>query len=76
MSDPVIEVSVDALHVDVAAQEPTVEVQHTGQMGPAGPANLFIQNAVPVTVLTSYLWVQTGLGAGTDLTFWVEDGLA
>ena len=48
----------------------------TGASGAAGPQNLFVQNAAPVTAPPTYLWIQTGLGAGTDMTFWVEDGLA
>jgi hypothetical protein len=36
---------------------------------------LFIQNAAPLNPPPTYLWIQTGIGLGTDLTFWVEDGL-
>lgn len=36
---------------------------------------IFIQPTAPVTALTTYLWVQTGLGtSGEDCTFWIEDG--
>ena len=36
--------------------------------------NVFVQNAAPSSPPSAYLWVQTGLGDGTDFTFWVEDG--
>lgn len=60
--------------VEVVFQELSIIVETAGQ-GPAGPANLFIQNAAPVTAQPTYLWVQTMLGAGTDFTLWIEDGL-
>lgn len=37
--------------------------------------NLFVQPTAPVTSLTTYLWVQTEIGANDDFTFWIEDGL-
>ncbi len=38
--------------------------------------NLFVQAAAPSFPPTKYMWAQTGLGDdGTDLTFWIEDGL-
>lgn len=37
--------------------------------------NVFVQNAAPSPTETTYLWIQTGLGPGTDMTFWIEDGL-
>ena len=41
-----------------------------------GSDNVFIQNAPPGSPPATYLWIQTGLGgSGTDMTFWVEDGL-
>lgn len=46
-----------------------------GPPGPAGPQNLFVQETAPVTSESTYLWVQTGIGANDDLTFWVEDAL-
>jgi len=36
---------------------------------------LFVQGAAPVAPPPTYLWIQTGLGAGTDMTFWIEDSL-
>jgi hypothetical protein len=38
---------------------------------------LYVQPDAPVFLLgQAGLWVQTGLGvAGTDATFWIEDGL-
>jgi hypothetical protein len=42
----------------------------------AGSTSLYIQNAAPSSPPTTYLWIQTGLGlSGTDMTFWVEDGM-
>lgn len=35
---------------------------HIGPSAPANPPN-------------RYLWIQTGLGDGTDFTMWFEDGL-
>ena len=35
---------------------------------------LYIQNSNPGSS-SPYIWIQTGLGpAGTDMTFWIEDG--
>lgn len=48
----------------------------TGATGAAGPANLYIQNATPSSPPATYAWFQTELGAGTDFTVWLEDGLA
>lgn len=43
-----------------------------GPKGDPGPANLIVG---PVNTLTiPGLWVQTGLGDGTDFTIWIEDG--
>ena len=37
---------------------------------------LFVSNSEPsVSAGVPYLWVQTGLGGGADMTFWVEDGI-
>lgn len=48
-----------------------VEVMIPGAQGPSalsvGPTN----NLTPGT---AGLWVQTGLGGGTDWTLWIEDG--
>ncbi len=36
---------------------------------------LFAQNTAPSNPPPTYLWIQTGIGLGTDMTFWVEDSL-
>lgn len=41
-----------------------------GPQGPAGPQNLFIQATQP-TSTDPYLWVQTGLGGGSDFAFFL-----
>lgn len=35
---------------------------------------VYIQPAAPTGTPVTYLWVQTGLGAGTDFTIWFEGG--
>lgn len=58
------------------------QVFHTGGGGGGGGSSsggsgtqvVFVQDAAPATSLTRYLWVQTNMGAGEDITFWVEDG--
>lgn len=42
--------------------------------GGGGTQNLFVQNSTPGSPPSTYLWIQTGLGAGSDFTFWIEDG--
>ena len=37
--------------------------------------SIFVQNVPPPSPPSSYLWIQTGLGSGHDMTFWIEDGL-
>ena len=53
-----------------------------GEVGPAGPSGgsssggpIFVQSTAPTPPGGPYLWVQTGQGSGTDITFWVEDNL-
>lgn len=36
--------------------------------------NLFVQNAAPTNAPSKFLWIQTGLGSGSDFTVWFEDG--
>lgn len=44
--------------------------------GGAGTQEVFVQATAPsVTAGTQYIWFQTGLGTGNDMTLWVEDGL-
>lgn len=47
----------------------------TGTSGYSGVQKVFVQTTAPVSPPASYLWIQTGLGAGHDVTFWYEDGL-
>lgn len=61
----------------------------TGNIGPQGPqgpqgepgtsgsgsSNTFVQNTAPTPTGSPYLWIQTGVGSGTDFTFWIEDTL-
>lgn len=42
--------------------------------GSAGTENVFVQAAAPSSPPSTYMWVQTGLGDGSGMTFWVEDG--
>jgi hypothetical protein len=44
-----------------------------GIQGVPGPANLVVSPTNPGLTQPG-LWVQTGLGSGTDMTFWIEDG--
>jgi len=54
----------------------TVSIAQQGPPGPAAPAGrVFVQNVAPMPPGGNYLWIQTGLGAGTDITFWIEDNL-
>ena len=46
-----------------------------GVQGEAGPQNLFVQADDPVMTGPG-LWIQTGLGDGDEVTFWIEDGAA
>lgn len=39
-----------------------------------GTQNVFVQASAPSNPPATYLWVQTELGDGADMTFWVEDG--
>lgn len=41
----------------------------------SGMPPMFIQNTNPGYTQGAYLWIQTGTGDGTGITFWVEDGL-
>jgi hypothetical protein len=37
--------------------------------------NLFVQPTAPISPPSTYLWIQTGLGAGgSEFTMWIEDG--
>lgn len=69
--------------VTVGVQGPEGAQGPSGPSGPAGPAgatgpagvqNLFIGPDAPLTPPASYLWIETGLGLGEDMTFWVESG--
>jgi hypothetical protein len=46
----------------------------SGGGGVAGSVPLFVQDSAP-TAPGNYMWVETGLGAGTDWTIWIEDGI-
>lgn len=41
----------------------------------SGELPVFIQNTQPTGISSKYIWIQTGLGAGTDFTFWFDDGV-
>lgn len=45
-----------------------------GAQGEPGPNTLHIGPDQPDFGELPGLWIQTGLGAGGDMTFWVEDG--
>ncbi len=50
--------------------------QTTAYKGPgATDKAVYVQNTAPSTPPTTYVWVQTGLGAGSDWTLWFEDSL-
>lgn len=62
----------------------TVEVISKGPKGDKGEKgdtgevqhNLFVQPSAPSPITPiPYLWIQTGIGANNDITFWIEDGL-
>lgn len=44
--------------------------------GHSGSANLVVGPSAPnpATLDSQYLWVQTGLGTGHDISIWYEDG--
>ena len=68
--------------IQVLQQSPVLQVvQQTsavqvvqGAQGPAGPSTLFIGPDAPTPPGLPYLWIQTGLGDGSDFTIWFEDG--
>jgi len=37
--------------------------------------SLFIQDTAPTSLSSKYMWIQTGLGDGTDFTVWFENGI-
>ena len=44
--------------------------------GGGGTQQVFVQTTAPVVSTgTQYIWFQTGIGEGNDMTLWVEDGL-
>jgi len=45
-----------------------------GDKGDPGDQRVFIQPTAPDFNGGVGLWIQTGLGAGSDFTFWIEDG--
>lgn len=51
-----------------------VEFEGSGSADGIAGVPLFIQETSP-GISTAHLWIQTGLGDGSDMTFWVEDGL-
>lgn len=58
--------------VDVQAALEELEGEIVGH---THPSVVYVQDTAPVGVLPSkYLWVQTNMGAGEDITFWIEDG--
>ena len=51
-------------------------VDLTSGGGGGGTQQVFAQPTAPVvTPGTPYLWFQTGLNGGQDMTLWVEDGV-
>lgn len=64
--------TLSSLTVSGAVSASNLSGTNTGDQAP----NVFIQPSAPSGVVGNYLWVETGLGAGTDFTFWVEDGIA
>lgn len=46
----------------------------TGSASAPGAQNVYVQDTAPTSPPATYLWIETGLGAGDDMTFWVEDG--
>lgn len=68
-----VEIISPVTEVSVVGSVQVIEVG--GATGPAGPLNLFIQDTQPVTTLSKYLWIQTGMGVdGTGFTINFEDG--
>lgn len=54
----------------------TLALSVSEPQGPQGSQRLAIGPEAPsYGAGESYLWVQTGLGDGSGMTFWIEDGL-
>jgi hypothetical protein len=45
-----------------------------GTSGGSDGVPLYIQDGAPSSPPAKYAWFQTGLGAGSDMTLWVETG--
>lgn len=51
------------------------EIKDVRGTGGSGTQQVFVQPAQPVVAQgVSYIWFQTGLGDGSDMTMWIEDG--
>lgn len=50
-------------------------ISATNFVSSGGELPVFIQNTQPTGITSKYIWVQTGLGAGSDFTFWFDDGV-
>ena len=68
--------NVAALATRAAQEIKAVRGEIAALPGGGGAQQVFVQPAAPVVAPgTPHLWFQTGLGAGDDMTLWVEDGL-
>lgn len=68
--------NVAALAARTALEIKAVRAEMAALPGGGGAQQVFVQPAAPVVAPgTPHLWFQTGLGAGNDMTLWVEDGL-
>lgn len=64
-----------------AVQEAPIDgqmyVRENGQWVAAPQAGIngavFVSETTPTTVATEYIWIQTGLGDGSDFTVWFND---
>lgn len=66
---------VDALATRVGEEIKAVRSEMAGIATGGGAQQVFVQDAAPsVTAGVPYLWFQTGLGDGSGLTLWIDDG--
>ena len=66
---------VDALAGRIGEEITAVRSEMAGMQGSGGAQQVFVQGSAPaVAAGVPYLWFQTGLGDGGDMTLWVEDG--
>lgn len=64
-----------SLATRIATEFKAVRAEIASVSSGGGAQQVFVQDAAPtVAPGIPYLWFQTGLGDGSDMTLWVEDG--